>query len=69
MPAPPRDWALPFLEQARADLRVAWAIPETARGSTFCMLLQMVFEKIAKAGFARSGQAVPHNHQVATRFF
>jgi hypothetical protein len=65
----PRDWALPFLEQARADLAVAWAIPANTRGSTFCMLLQMVFEKIAKAGFARSGQVVARSHQVAARFF
>lgn len=69
MPAAPRDWAVPFLEQARADLRTAWAIPASARGSTFCMLVQMVLEKLAKAAFARSGQVVPRNHQVAARFF
>jgi len=27
MPAVPRDWSDPFLEQAREDLRAAWAIP------------------------------------------
>lgn len=29
--------------------------------------MQMVFEKLAKAAFARQGQTVPHSHQVATR--
>ena len=41
MPNQPRDWAEPFLQQARADLRVAWSVPAEARGSTFCMLLQI----------------------------
>ncbi|WP_159397893.1 hypothetical protein [Sorangium cellulosum] len=69
MPAAPRDWALPFLEQARADLRVAWTVPPEYRGSTFCMLLQMVFEKLAKAAYARSGQVVPHTHRAASHLF
>jgi hypothetical protein len=69
MPALPRDWALPFLEQARADLRVAWRIPAEHRGSTFCMLLQMVFEKLAKAGYARNGQAIPRTHRAASHLF
>jgi hypothetical protein len=30
------------------------------------MLLQMVFEKLAKAAYARSGQVVPKTHQVAS---
>jgi hypothetical protein len=69
MPAAPRDWALPFLEQARADLRVAWTVPSEHRGSTFCMLLQMVFEKLAKAAYARSGHVVPHTHRAASHLF
>jgi hypothetical protein len=48
-----RDWADPFLEQARADLRAAQAAYAAQCESTFCMLLQMTFEKLAKAAFAR----------------
>lgn len=69
MPAPPRAWSDPFLEQAREDLRVAWAIPPKHRGSTFCMLLQMIFEKLAKAAYARSGQVVPRTHKAASHLF
>lgn len=69
MPATPRDWSDPFLEQAREDLRVAWSLPAERRGSTFCMLLQMVFEKLAKAAYARSGAVVPHTHKAASHLF
>jgi hypothetical protein len=69
MPAAPRDWSDPFLEQAREDLKAAWAIPVGASPSTLCMLLQMVFEKLAKAAYARSGHVVPHTHQAATHLF
>ncbi len=69
MPAAPRDWSDPFLEQAREDLKAAWAIPAEASPSTLCMLLQMVFEKLAKAAYARSGYAVPRTHQAATHLF
>lgn len=44
----PRDWADPFLEQAREDLKAAWAVQSAQSASTLCMLLQMVFEKLAK---------------------
>jgi hypothetical protein len=33
------------------------------------MLLQMVFEKLAKAAYARSGQIVPRTHRAATHLF
>jgi hypothetical protein len=33
------------------------------------MLLQMVFEKLAKAAYARSGQVVPHTHRAASHLF
>ena len=69
MPVTPRDWSDPFLEQAKADLNVAWSINPELRGSTFCMLLQMVFEKIAKAFYTRSGQTVPRTHKVASHLF
>jgi hypothetical protein len=66
MPAP-RDWADPFLEQAREDLRAAQAAYTAACESTFCMLLQMTFEKLAKAAFARQGTALTHSHDGASR--
>ncbi len=68
--ATPREWADPFLEQAREDLRAAWAV-STAGGSpsTLCMLIQMVFEKLAKAAYARSGQVVPKTHQIVAYLF
>jgi hypothetical protein len=69
MPATPRDWSDPFLEQAREDLRAAYAVPAADSASTLCMLLQMVFEKLAKAAFSRAGAANINSHQVATRLF
>lgn len=72
MPVANRDWSDPFLEQARADLRAAWNLSQADPAdcaSTLCMLLQMVFEKLAKAAFARQGQVVPRQHGTATRFF
>lgn len=65
----PRDWAAPFLEQARADLRAAWKVPADVCPSTLCMLLQMVFEKLAKAAFAQQNMVVPQSHQAASRLF
>jgi len=67
--AVPRDWADPFLEQAREDLKAAWSVPANQSASTFCMLLQMVFEKLGKAAYARAGQVVPHTHQAASLLF
>lgn len=55
-----RDWAEGFLAQARADLEAAHVLTTqnsiTASGaSVFAMLLQMAFEKFAKAALLRSG--------------
>ena len=70
MPATPRDWADPFLEQAREDLQAAWLlVPSEQCASTLCMLLQMVFEKLAKAAYARGGHAVPRTHSAASHLF
>ncbi len=71
MPVTPRDWSDPFLEQAREDLRAAWSVANAphASASTLCMLLQMVFEKLAKAAYARSGKVVPRTHQAASHLF
>jgi len=70
-----RDWANPFLEQAREDLRAARAAraaPPPGCPSTFCMLLQMTFEKLGKAAFARDRSNLqapepPHSHQTVSR--
>jgi len=64
----PRDWSEPYFEQAKADLQAAWNIPPENRGSTFCMLLQMVFEKIAKGAYARAGNTIPKTHKIASHF-
>lgn len=69
MAATHRDWADPFLEQAREDLRAAWAVHNSQAPSTLCMLIQMVFEKLAKAAYARSGQPYPRVHQAAPYLF
>lgn len=69
-----RDWALPFLELATADRAAARACSGTTGCSaTFCMLLQMTFEKLGKAAIARrtplaaGRQEPPHSHQTASR--
>lgn len=69
MPAAPRDWADPYLDQAREDLRAAWSVHSEPAASTFCMLLQMVFEKLAKAAYARAGNVVPKTHRAASHLF
>ncbi len=69
MPAAPRAWSDPFLEQAREDLKAAWSVSSEVSPSTLCMLLQMVFEKLAKAAYARSGYVVPRTHEAATHLF
>lgn len=55
-----RDWAEGFLAQARADLEAARVLVTrtaitTSSASVFSMLLQMAFEKFAKAALLRSG--------------
>ena len=54
--ATPRDWANAFLAQARVDLEGARLVDATVP-SVFAMLLQMAFEKLAKAALLRSGAA------------
>jgi ABC-type multidrug transport system fused ATPase/permease subunit len=49
-----RDWANAYLAQARADLHGAQLVG-AAEPSVFAMLMQMVFEKFAKAALLRSG--------------
>lgn len=48
-----RDWADAYLAQARADLEGARLVG-AAEPSVFAMLMQMVFEKFAKAALLRS---------------
>jgi hypothetical protein len=62
-----RDWADPFLEQAREDLRAAEAAYDAHCESSFCMLLQMAYEKLAKAAFARKGNVPIKVHEGASR--
>lgn len=62
-----RDWADALFAQAKEDLIAAQAAFEAGAPSTFCMLMQMVFEKLAKAAFARGGARAPQRHQVAAR--
>jgi hypothetical protein len=52
--ATPREWADGYLAQARADLDGA-SIVDAAVPSVLAMLLQMTFEKLAKAALLRSG--------------
>lgn len=63
----PRDWADPFLVQAREGLRAAEAAYDASCESTFCMLLQMTYEKLAKAAFARRGLQPTRTHDGASR--
>ena len=69
MPAAARDWFDPFLEQAREDLKAAWSLNAANSASTLCMLIQMVFEKLAKAAFARAGTVIVRDHMAASRLF
>ena len=68
-----RDWADPFLSQAAADLAAARACKSAGCPATFCMLLQMAFEKLGKAAFARRTSLMaghtepPHSHRTASR--
>ncbi len=48
-----REWAAGYLAQARADLAAAKAVAMPT--SVFAMLLQMAFEKFAKAALPRTG--------------
>src|ERR1039458_3166500 len=71
MPAAPRDWAVPFLEQAKADLAAAEFLASQGahhHPSTLCMLIQMVFEKLAKAALRRGGEPIKNIHEVLGKF-
>lgn len=65
-----RDWADAYLAQARADLAGARLVG-TSEPSVFAMLMQMVFEKFAKAALLRSGSitltAATKTHKAASR--
>jgi hypothetical protein len=65
-----RDWADAYLAQAKADLEGARLIG-AAQPSVFAMLMQMVFEKFAKAALLRSGAITltwaVSNHRAASR--
>ena len=71
-----RDWAEGFLAQARADLEAARVLITrnaitTRSAAVFSMLLQMSFEKFAKAALLRSGAmsygAAKSSHKGASR--
>ncbi|MCK6534299.1 MAG: hypothetical protein L6Q84_15100 [Polyangiaceae bacterium] len=65
-----RDWALGYLEQARADFRGMRAMGSVSP-SALAMICQMVFEKLAKAALLRQGAAslaaVQGSHRAASR--
>lgn len=67
-----REWSDALLKTARADLRAAEALVEKDCPTALCMLLQMVFEKLAKAALARVDEqrflACRRSHAVASRF-
>jgi hypothetical protein len=62
-----RDWADPFRDQAREDLKAARAALLAGVPSAFAMLMQMAFEKLAKAALARKHIQPPKSHDVASR--
>ena len=65
-----REWAIGYLSQAREDLKGASAVSGQAP-SVFAMLLQMTFEKLAKAALLRSNQmtvdGAQRTHAAASR--
>jgi hypothetical protein len=67
--ATPREWADAFLAQARVDLEAARLVE--AVPSVFAMVLQMTFEKLAKAALLRSGatalSTATTTHRAASR--
>lgn len=64
-------WSDAFFAQANEDLAAAKVV-FVQQPSVFCMLMQMVFEKMAKAVALRTGQATPSsvkkNHAAASRW-
>jgi hypothetical protein len=66
--ATPQDWAQGYLEQGREDLQAAIQAGASAP-STVAMLLQMVFEKFAKAALLKTGTPLTNlakSHHVAS---
>lgn len=70
-----RDWSVALLETARADLQAAETLASQGCQdcpAVLCMLLQMVFEKLAKAALARVDvqrfRALRRSHAVVSRF-
>lgn len=57
-----KDWAEPFRRQADEDLRAVHGSMKAGCPSTAAMLLQMVFEKMAKAYIAKTGDMPPRTH-------
>jgi hypothetical protein len=67
--ATPRDWATGYLEQGREDLAALRRL-DASTPSTAAMLLQMVFEKLAKSAMLKLGSPLPavqRSHHVASR--
>lgn len=64
------DWAFAYREQAGVDLSAASALGAGVP-STFAMLMQMAFEKFAKAALLRSGAVslsfATSSHKAASR--
>lgn len=56
------DWAEPFRRQAEEDLRAAIAANGAGCPSTAAMLIQMVFEKLAKANMAKVNEEPQRRH-------
>ena len=69
MPISSQEYGQAFLEQAREDLKAAHALPIQTAPSTFCMLLQMVFEKLGKAAYLLNGQHVAESHVAISKLF
>ena len=65
-----REWAEAFLEQAKEDLKAAQTVGLSAP-SDFCMLMQMTFEKAAKAALLLQGtirlEKAVSSHSAASR--
>jgi len=61
-----RDWADGYLAQARADLAGARLVG-AAEPSVFAMMMQMAFEKFAKAALLRTGAITLESAQASHR--
>ena len=73
MTASNRKWAAAYLRQAQEDFNAAKSeILQIEAPSVFCMLIQMVFEKIAKAALLSTGDVkignVRTDHKILKKF-